>query len=89
MDETVLVERTQAKGRVLAEKWSQMPGKFIRGYQESTKPIDFLKGLEDDRERALAAHLLENTWREISSLDESVRTNMIAGWTANQARLAA
>lgn len=72
-DEDQLTERQKLQGRELAESWSRMDGRSIRGYEKYGK-IDFLKGVDDDNERAVLARLYENTLHWLKGLDEATRT---------------
>lgn len=65
-----MLECYRAKGMQLAEKWSRLPGKTIRGFDSK---IDFLEGIDDDYKRAVMSQLYENTLNWLGSLDESTR----------------
>ena len=74
-----MLEAFKTKGTVLAERWSQMPGKALRGYDPKYK-IDFLAGIQEEDKRAMIAHLLENTRRYINGLDESTRMAQVGSF---------
>jgi hypothetical protein len=69
-----LLAESEAKGAALAERWSQMPGKALRGYS-AHKVVDFLEGIpkEDRQTRAMMAILFENTLNWIRGMEESTR----------------
>lgn len=74
-----LLEAFLARGHQLIEKWSRMPGKYLRYYDDS-RPVDFLTGIEEDEKRAIIAHLLENTHKWIKGLDESTRSLQVGSF---------
>jgi hypothetical protein len=58
-------------GRVLSERWHNMPGGTIKGFPQAT---DFLGDFGGDKyKEAVASILLENTLRYVRKLDESTR----------------
>lgn len=68
-----MYEAKLQKALTLAESWSNMPGKALRGYN-TDKHINFLEGIEGDWNKAAMAQLFENTKEWMNSLDESTRT---------------
>jgi len=74
-----LMEAQQAKGLVLAERWSKMPGKAIRGYADNDA-VNFMEGITSDREKAVMAQLYENTFNWLKKLDESTRTLQVGSF---------
>lgn len=75
-----LLEVFRSKGMQLAERWSQMPGKNIRGY-EAAKKVDFLEGMDDDDpKRLIMAQIFENTFNWLQGLDESTRTLQVGSF---------
>lgn len=72
MSTNQMLEAYQSKGLQLAERWSQFPGGKIKGYP---KKVNFLEGIPKDdlRRRATLAQLYENTYKWLSSLEESTR----------------
>ncbi len=61
------------RGLMLAERWSRMPGKYMRGW-EKHGTVNFLEGVEDPYRRALTATLLENALQYYNRMDEATRT---------------
>ena len=82
-----MLEAFKTKGTMLAERWSQMPGKALRGYDPKYK-IDFLAGIQEEDKRAMIAHLLENTRRYINGLDESTRMAQVGSFEKSRKHVA-
>lgn len=74
-----MLEEQMARGMLLAEKWSKLPGKRIRGFESSEK-VDFMEGIDDEHERAVMAQLYENTYKWLKGLDESTRTLQVGSF---------
>jgi len=74
-----MLESLAAKGELLSEQWSRMPGKQIRGY-ESKKSVDFLEGIDDMHQRCVLAQMFENARNIISQMDESTRTLQVGSF---------
>lgn len=67
------------QGLMLAERWSQFPGKRIRGW-EKYENVNFIQGIENPYRRALVGHLLEATYKAFSRLDETTRTLAVGNY---------
>jgi len=74
-----LLETTLAKGTVLAERWSKLPGKMIKGFEEAGD-VNFMEGINNDYDRAVMAQLFENTLHWLKGLDESTRTLQVGSF---------
>jgi len=79
METTQMLESLRIKGEQLAESWSRMPGKAIRGYQ-GERAVNFLEGIDDSHKRAVMAQLFENTLTWLNQLDESTRTLQVGSF---------
>ena len=74
-DKETMLESQKAQGIALAERWERMPKDAIRGYEGSKKDkIDFLRGVDEENDRAFLAQLYENTYRQLTRMDESTRS---------------
>lgn len=67
------------QGLRLAERWSQFPGKRIRGW-EKCESVDFVQGIENPYRRALVGHILEQTYKHYAKLDETTRTLAVGNY---------
>jgi len=67
------------QGMQLAERWSKFPGKRIRGW-EKHENVNFIQGIENPYRRSLVGHLLEQTYRAFSRLDETTRTLAVGNY---------
>lgn len=74
-----MLEAYKAKGEILAERWSKMPGDHIRGYEDFDE-VDFLPGVKTESSRALLAQLYENTYNWLQNLDESTRSLQVGSF---------
>lgn len=81
MQAQMMMERTQEYGEALAERWSNLDGRAVRGYERFGKDpktkkggINFLEGITDPEKRRLLSILYENAlngW--LRRLDETTR----------------
>jgi len=76
---TQLLEAQKEKGMLLAEAWSNMDGRKIRGFERHGN-IDFLEGVDNDHERAVLSQLYENTFNWLNRLNESTRTLQVGSF---------
>ena len=74
-----MLETQNARGLMLAERWSKFPGSHIRGYEKSGN-IDFMQDLDEDYKRSVMAQMYENTYKWLSGLDESTRTLQVGSF---------
>jgi len=71
--------KVHQQGLMLAERWSKFPGKRLRGWEQH-ESVDFIQGIENPYRRAFVGHLLEQTYREFSKLDETTRTLSVGNY---------
>lgn len=72
-EESNTYEDMMERGLRLAESWSRMPGKTLRGWEKHDR-INFMEGVEDPYRQSLVASLLENARQYFNRLEETTRT---------------
>jgi len=76
-DPQQMMEGVITHGLRLAESWSRMSPKVLRGYEKIDGVLDFMEGITDPYRRALVAMLLENARQHFDRLEEATRSIQI------------
>lgn len=69
----------QERGAALAQRWSSISGKEIKGFDRN-KHVNFMEGIEDEWHQGLVAMLLENCLQHYNRMDETTRALSVGNY---------